>query len=446
MTAGAGLDQQERRSVVLSLLFRIAGTPVVAAAGIASAAIVIRATGESTYGLVTLVSTVGLLLPFVDLGIGAVAMNAVSRTRDPRHDPETLDVLRCAYRALALVALALAAFALLVMALDGWETLIGLRAGADDRWAVTLAVIVFAASIPAGLGVRILIGQDRNQLAVVTTVGGSVCGLLLTIAMYAAGVRGIWFVLPALGGALIGHVVATALALRITGIGRAAFEPVTRGITARTLLRGSLWLFVLGVGIPFGLQVQRVVLSHLSTPDQLSEYALMAQIFGIGWSVFSTAAMSFWPIFAKRRSDPRGTVRLWLRASALFGVAALVCSVPLVALSPAVGDLISGDDIHIGRELALAFAALLVVQCLHLPSGVMLVSPSEARWQSWCLGAMAVTSVVGSALVAGDHGAAGVVWVTAATVAACQLVPDATWVPRLVRRRPIVPSPLEGAS
>ncbi|GAA1460724.1 lipopolysaccharide biosynthesis protein [Williamsia maris] len=431
----SNLNAVEKRSLVLSSLFRILGTPVIALAGIVAAGIVIRATGETTYGLVTLVSTVGLLLPFADLGIGAVAMNAVSTTRTPASDDHVLDVVRAAFRSLAVVAVVITLLALIVMAFDQWHTIIGLSTGSQDRWAITVAVVVFAWTIPAGIGVRLLIGHDKNELAVVSFMANSILGLGITVVMYQLGIRGIWFVLPALLGALLGNLGSMLVGLKITGIGRSIFGHVTTGVTPRTMLRGSMWLFFVSLGIPFGVQVQRIVLSHLSTPTQLSRYALMAQIFGIGWSVLSTASLSFWPIFIKRRADSAATISLWVRTTVIFGVVAILGAVAMVFLGPWIGELISGGAITISTTLAGAFALLLVAQSIHLPSGVLLTNPSGARWQTFCLAAMAVLTLAGCVYVAPRHGAAGVVAVTAAAVVLSQVIPDLVSVPRLVRRR-----------
>ncbi|GAA2064466.1 lipopolysaccharide biosynthesis protein [Williamsia deligens] len=416
-------------------MFRILGTPIVALCGVVAAGIVIRATGAQTYGLVTLVSTIGLLLPFADLGIAAVAMNAVSTTRTPSTDLHVVDTVRAAFRSLVVVAVVITIAALAVMAADGWDVLIGLRSGDQDRWAITAGVIVFAWTIPAGIGLRLLIGADKNELAVLATMSNSVLGLMITVLLYAVGVRGIWFVLPALLGILLGNLASTVVALRITGIGRLMFGPVPSGVSIRTMLAGSLWLFFVSVGIPFGIQVQRMFLSHLSTPQQLSQYALMAQVFGIGWGVLSTAALSLWPVFIKRRADHTSVIALWVRTTGAFCGIAVVGAAVLAVLGPWVCSLISGGSIRVTTGLALAFGALLIVQATHLPSGVLLTNPSGARWQTWCLGAMVVVTVVGCIAVAPRFGAVGVVTVTACAVALCQVVPDLTSVPRLVRRR-----------
>ena len=87
-----------------------------------------------------------------------------------------------------------------------------------------------------------------------------------------------------------------------------------------------MWLFLVGVGLPVGLQTGRVLLAHLSTPLQLSQYALMAQIYAVCWSVLSTAGLAYWPIFVKRRAATEETVRMWWRLTGAFAGIAVIAT------------------------------------------------------------------------------------------------------------------------
>jgi len=439
MTVDKGrLAPEERRALLYGPIYRIVGTPVVAALGLANTAIIVRETGAAVFGLVSLVATITLLFPFADLGIGATVLSASPQLSGPSRDPDAANVVRRAYHVLFAVAGVLVLVALCIMALDGWAALVGFSSGPDDRWAITVAACVFALTIPAGLGVRILIGIDRNPLATLVLMSCPAFALGVTLVLYLSGASGIWYAVSALGGLLIGQAVGTLLALRLCGLGWSAFARVTRPRTGPALLAGSLWLFVVGVGLPVGLQTGRILLAHLSTPVQLSGYALMAQIYGVCWSVLSTAGLAYWPVFVKRRAATEETVRIWWRLTATFAVIAAVATVGMVALGPWAGMVLSGGRIAVSAWLALAFGALLVGQAVHLPANVLLTRPNEARWQAqWTL-AMAAVSIGLGVVAAARFGAVGVVYASALAILAAQVVPDLAWVPRLVRRRPRV--------
>ncbi|WP_157079842.1 lipopolysaccharide biosynthesis protein [Skermania piniformis] len=433
--SGGELSSGERRAVLYGTLIRIAGTPVVAVAGLANTAVVVSHTGPAIFGVVTLIATVGLLFPFADLGIGAAVTTVSARPGPLAADPVARATIRRALGVLGVVGAAVAGLALTLGVADGWHQVIGLTTSPADRWAITVALCLFAATIPAGLGTRILIGIDRNQLAVAILMLNSIAGLTATLALAAAGVSGIWFAVAGPAGALAGNLVATVVALRLTGLRPAVLRAPAPVPAGSRLLAGSAWMFLIGIGLPLGLQSHRLLLAHLSTPDELSRYALMAQIYALTWSVFATAGMAFWPVFVKRRNDTGATVTLWRRAVLGFAGAAVPAAVLLAAGGPPAADLLGRGQITVSAGLATAFGLLLLTQCIHLPSGMLLTAPAELRWQAWCVLAMGLLGVVGGGLAADRFGATGVVLAAAGAVLLAQVLPDLLGVPRLIDRR-----------
>jgi O-antigen/teichoic acid export membrane protein len=432
------LTARERRALWYGPIYRVLGTPVIAALGLANTAIIVRETGAEVFGLVSLIATVTLLFPFADLGIGATVLSASAQLSGPSKDPNAANVVRRAYHVLFAVAAVLVLLALCVMALDGWAALVGFSSGPDDRWAITAAACVFALTIPGVLGLRILVGIDRLPLATLVVTSCPAFAVGVTLVLYMIGAPGIWYAVSALSGLLIGEAVGTVLALRLSGLGWSAFTRVTRPRSGGRLLAGSMWLFIVGVGSSVGLQTGRVLLSHLSTPEQLSQYALMAQIYGLCWSALSIAGVAYWPVFVKRRAATEESVRMWWRLNATFVGIAAFAMVAMVALAPRAATVLSGGRIDVSAGLALAFGVLLLGQTAHLPSSVLLTRPNEARWQAlWAL-AMAAVSIGLGAVAAARFGAVGVVYASALAVFAAQVIPDLVWVPRLVRRRPQV--------
>ena len=226
------------------------------------------------------------------------------------------------------------------------------------------------------------------------------------------------------------------LGLRLSGLGWSAFAHVSPSGTGPGLLAGSLWLFIVGVGLAAGLADRAGLLAHLSTPAELSRYALMAQLYAVCWQVLSTAGLAYWPVFVKRRAATEETVRMWWRLTAAFAAVAVIATVCMVPLSPWAATVLSGGQIDVSAWLASAFGVLLVGQVIHLPAFVLLTRPNEARWQAlWTL-AMAALSIGLGCVAATRFGAVGVVYASALAIFAAQVLPDLLWVPRLVRRRP----------
>ncbi|TRW85405.1 hypothetical protein FK535_08345 [Mycolicibacterium sp. 018/SC-01/001] len=431
----ATLAPNERKAILLGTAFRIIGTPLVALIGLANTAVIVRETGEAVFGVVSLVTTLSLLIPFADLGIGAVVTSACSRPGRLTDDSLALATVQRGVRMLGGVAAGLIVISLVVMATNSWQLLIGTSTGSADRFAITVAVCLIALGIPAGIGIRIIIGLNMNPLAVVMTIGNAAFTLLLTITLKSIDAEGIWYAISGAGGVLAGNCVATIFALRISGLGLAPFARPSAEFPRREVLHGSLWMFVLSIGLPLGLQSHRLILSHVSTPQELSRYALTAQIFGVVWMVFDTAGMALWPVFVKRRTATTASAQLWLRSVASFGIMSAVAGLGIVAFAPWATSVLSGGAITAPRALAVAFAAMLFVECIHLPGGMMLTMPREARWQSFCITAMGVTAVLLGIWWGARWGATGVVAGAAAAMLLAQVIPDFVWIPRMLRAR-----------
>jgi hypothetical protein len=431
----ASLQPTERRAIVLGTTFRVVGTPLVALVGLMNTAIIVRQTGEVVFGVVSLITTLSLLIPFADLGIGAVVISACSRPGRLTEDGPAVATVQRGLRTLTVVAAVLILTSLVVMATDSWGFLIGTTTSPADRIAITVAACLIALGIPAGIGIRIIIGLNMNPLAVLLTIANAVFALMITLTLKSIGMAGIWYAISGAGGALAGNCVATALALRMSGLTWSAFARPGVEHARSKLLQGSLWMFVLTIGLPLGLQSHRLILSHVSTPGELSRYALMAQIFAVVWMVFDTAGMALWPVFVKRRSNIVASTQLWLRSVAAFGVLSAVAGAGIVALGPWATSVLSGGHLGATRALAVAFAVMLFVECIHLPGGIMLTMPREARWQSFCVTVMGVTTVLLGIWWGGKWGSTGVVAACAVALLAAQVIPDFVWIPRLLRAR-----------
>jgi O-antigen/teichoic acid export membrane protein len=429
------LTQQERRSVLLGPAYRILGTPLVAALGLFNTAIIVRETGAAVFGLVSLIATLTLLFPFADLGISSTVMSASAQLTDPPRDSSAADVIRRGYHVLFGVAGSLIAISLVIMWMDRWTILTGFSSGPHDRWAITVAACLFALTLPGGVGLRILGGLNQVPLATLIMMSFPAFGLAITGVLYVLDTPGIWYATSALGGLLIGQVISTVLALRLSGLGWSAFGPVRHPHSGEHLLAGSLWLFLVAVGAPAGLQTGRLLLAHLSVPEELAQYALIAQLYGVCWSAMSTAGYAYWPVFVKRRGAAETTVRMWWQLTAIFTGIAVVLTIGLVLLGPWVCTLLSGGEISVSPWLALAFGLMLIGQAAHIPASVLLTQPHEARWQALWTITMAVTSIGLAAAAASSFGAIGVVAAAAVAFLLAQVAPDLIWVPTLVRRR-----------
>ncbi len=56
------------------------------------------------------------------------------------------------------------------------------------------------------------------------------------------------------------------------------------------------------IALPLAMQSNRLILSHVSSVDELATYSLASQMYNPIFSVSIAASMALWPVFARARS------------------------------------------------------------------------------------------------------------------------------------------------
>ena len=330
-------------------------------------------------------------------------LSASAQLSGPSRDPNAANVIRRAYHVLFAVAGVLVLVALCIMALDGWAALVGFSSGPDDRWAITVAACIFALTIPAGLGLRILIGIDRNPLATLVLMSCPAFALGVTLVLYVIGASR--YLVCGLGVGRLAHRAdrrhgAGAAALRTRLVGVRPRDPApqrvpTAGRQHVAVRRGGR---VCRSACRPGGSCSRTC----RRPMQLSQYALMAQIYAVCWSGVVHRGLGLLADLREEagshRRDRSNVVAADRDVRRDRGDRHAALMVPL---GPWAATVLSGGRIDVSVWLALAFGVLLVGQAVHLPANVLLTRPNEARWQAlWTLAMAAISIGLGCAAAA----------------------------------------------
>ncbi|WP_439591362.1 lipopolysaccharide biosynthesis protein [Microbacterium sp.] len=430
---------QTRRGIVKSVggsaLARVAVLPVSAILGIFVTRLIIDNYGQAAYAQYILLVGLAALIPFTDLGLGAAIMNAVAGASDPRSDGRLHGVLVSSLRVLAISGPAVAVTAVVIYFCGWWEPLLGgglaLESGA---LAATLCFAVFGLNVLISFGQRILIALGLNFLVILLN------GLQTPVVLLA-----LWGLITLGSGdggyiAVVSYTATTALSLVALIIAsrrihpmlgnaiRDSFNPRVRG----ERVFNTAWpMLVQMIALPIAMSSDRVVLSHLSTLEQLTQYSLASQMFTPIFGVVAAAGMSLWPVFARARAT--GTATPWTPGamSLVFSGLAAVACLAISLLSGWLAELASGGTIHLRWELLLAFSVFIVLQSAKYPYGMFLTDASGLRFQAfWILGMLPLNLGL-TILLTPSLGALGPLIGSIIGVLACQLLPNMY----LVRRR-----------
>lgn len=410
-----------RRGLATVAMVRISTLPLTIGGSLVSAWIIVHDVGAEGYATVALVTSLILLVPFADLGISAPVVNAIAAGREDR-----ARTVRLAWNWLWSIALV---WSLIVVALDrvvGWDRILGADVNASM---VTTSLLIFALSIPFGIGYRLLVGLGRVALASGLQGTFPVVTICLTLVGYLSGRPEIYLLTPAtaqLGTAVLTFIVAR----RAVGEGFSwSWGTLGSRREAVRLLGGGVPMLVISIGLAAALQSHRLVLSHESTHGELTRYALAVTFYAPVWGLASTVGMQLWSYFASSRASAGPDMRRlfaqrWIEFVAMGVVLALV----LLVAGPVLARHLYGSDIPFVVWGALAI--LLVVQCAHLPAGMFLTENTELARQAAGIVPMAAVSVLVSLWTARLWGAPGPILASAFAIACCQLVPGLVMVIR----------------
>ncbi|GAA1656780.1 lipopolysaccharide biosynthesis protein [Microbacterium flavum] len=440
-TPSATAPAQSRRSILTSVggsaAARLVVMPISAVLGLMVTRLIIDNYGEGAYAQYILLVGVAAMIPFADLGLSAAIMNATAAAADPRSDRHLRGVLISCIRILACCASVLILTALAVYALGLWDDILGDGLTlASGSLAATLCLIALGLNLLISFGQRILIALGKNTLVVLLSGLQTPIVLLVLWLTISAGAQGGFIAVASYAATLTISVIGLVLAARhinptLGEAVRGALRPRERG---EKVFDVAWPMLIQMVAVPLATASDRLVLSHLGTLSQLTEYSLAAQMFTPLLVVVATAGMSLWPVFAKARSTGSSSplspqVMAWG-----FAAMGIIASAIMWSLSGLLSQLASGGAITVGWPVLLAFSVFIVVDAAKHPFGMYLTDAPGLRFQAYFTLLLLPINLALTIVLTPLLGAPGPLIGSIVGVVACQLVPNILLVRRRMRR------------
>jgi O-antigen/teichoic acid export membrane protein len=178
--------------------------------------------------------------------------------------------------------------------------------------------------------------------------------------------------------------------------------------------------FAMWIMLPIAYQTDRLILSHLSTAEQLASYNVAVQFYNAALSIVATGASTMWGFFARaRQASDLPTSSEFVRLTTAFALLGLTLAIAYSVGLPKGVSLISGGKIGVSLGVVLGFSALLICQSFHYPSAMLQTDPRGLLFNAYATGAMTIINVALGVLLTPSLGATGPVLasVVALTVA-----------------------------
>lgn len=404
--------------------------------GLLNTRLIISSFGADAYAQYGLLATFPTLMPFTDLGIGAVVINAMAGSQDPSRDAHLHRTITTAIRAMVSSALVIATAGVVIQLLGLWPTLVGARLLPGGGAAATWCLVIYAAALPLAIGQRIVVGLGRSAVQVLASAVVSPAMTVLLLGAVALGVRdgNSVPVFSYLSNTLL-SIICCVVAWRLTGpLLRTAVRDVPR-------LRRAPGVSVIGTAgpqlaqslvLPIAFQTDRVLLSHLGDRDALAQYNLASSLFGLLTQTVIVAGVSMWPQFARVRE--RGQVASPFRPALVFSGAALVLALALAALTPWAASILSDGAITLPLSLVLSYVAYVTIEAAKQPLGMYMTDPRGLRFQVIPVMVLVPMNLALSWVLIAPMGPAGPILGSLLAVIVCQIIPYAWWVRRDLAR------------
>lgn len=395
--------------------------------------------GVEAYAQYGLLATLPTLLPFADLGIAAVVINSLAETKSPKTDDFVLRTIITAFRILSVSGLTIISVAVMIHLLGLWPAILGqglIPAGGSV--AALICMVLFGCVLPLTVGQRIVVGLGRTtaQVAAQAVVAPFMLVSILTVVALSAPVGSFLAIFSFAGNALVSVICLAVAAKALSPQLRLAMGRIARfkrypGVPIISLT----WpVLVSSLVMPITLQTDRLLLSQLTDGDELAQYNLAAQLFGLILQTTAAAGLAMWPWYAKARSQ--GRVASPIVPSLWFLSGGVVLGLGMALASPWLEVLVSKGKIHLGIWLVAGFVAFVAVEAAKYPLGMYMTDRKGLLFQVTPLLIMVPVNLGLSWSLISVVGAGGPVLGSAVAVFLCQVIPYFWYVRRdLAKRR-----------
>lgn len=333
--------------------------------------------GEERFGVWMTIASLGLLLSFLDFGIGAALIGAIAEANARGGTPEVQKVATGAV--LLLVGLGLiASFVVIVVVLV--VPMQWLFKGASPPalaeardCALTLAALL-GASIPSQGMIRICDGMQRGWIGHLL---GSACSafaiaVLVHLPGYGAGTPA--YLLATYGVQQLPGILVGAWLVLAGRWHRAALCSLAALLGGMRLLRRGAHFVVLQIAASIGIASSTLIVSAELGPVQVADLAIVQRIFSLVSLPLMVLNASLWPAYADANArDDREFIRKTVGRAMLAtsGLAAIGATIVTLARNDIVG-LFSAGQLAPGTTLIVWFAVWTIFDAVGTAIGMYL--------------------------------------------------------------------------
>jgi O-antigen/teichoic acid export membrane protein len=417
---------------------------VVAARGIATLSALIAAPlaipylGSERYGLWVTITSLSVVLAFMDLGVGNSLLTSIARA-DGLQDRRLLNTtVATGTLLLGAVGVALIPLTILGYLFVDWAQVFNVQdpiARQEVAPAVLAFGLCFAVSLPLTAFANVRYGLQQAYVNSVFTGAGNIAGLGLLMLAISLHLGLPWLVVAYMAAPLLAGMANGFVLLRE----RPSLKPTAHryeATIASSLLRSGMQFFLLQLAMSVAFYADTLIAASVVGPVAAAEYAVATLLFLIPAGVAAAALSPLWPAYAE--ANARGDhhwVRATLGRSVLVAIALTgpMC-ILIYAFNPQIQDIWIGGTVMAPALLVLGMALWTVLRAVGQAVAMFLNGLHLLRVQVITAVLMAPLNLILSVWLSSRIGVEGVILGTLIAYPIATLIPIAVYLRSTLRR------------
>lgn len=346
--------------------------------------------GQERFGVWMTVASFAAMLSFMDLGVGNGLVNRVSAAKATGDHSKLQFTIFHGLVVLTLIGLSVAALLLPLSSLLPWSRLIKVTSpvAADEaRNAISIFVVLFAASIPIGGIQKIFQGLQRAWMVHLVRGLGSVLSVALVFYLAQEKAGSPELLLATYGVQTFMPLLLIAVVVRKKLINMPTMNAAGWISETKSLVHIGGLFFVLQIGTLVGWGGDSLIASSLLGASEVSKLALVQRLFQFVTLPLMIINAPLWSAYADARArNDKVFIKQTLKKSLIFTACiAAVMSITVISLSGYIFALWTKGAIQIPYSLIMYYGVWIVFDATGNAFAMFLNGVGEVRSQVFCV-------------------------------------------------------------
>lgn len=291
---------RERRVLRSGAAF-FANQALSAACTLVTVPIAVRRLSADEFGVWITLSSLIILLGFLDFGIGNALVGAVARAQAAGDRNRVQEMISSAFVGLAAVAAGLGGAFWVISPHVPWASILGVDSpvhSGEVARSVAIVVAGILASLPLSVAAQAQSGLQEGHTVVLWRSIGNVIQLLAVVVLFLTHGTLAWFITAMIGGPVLGSLLNS---ITLFSGRRKWLHPSRRKASAKVFRRlGStgFLFFVLLIAGTVAYQSDALVIAHFLGSTAAGKYGVPFRLFMFVPNLVSAALMPLWPAYA----------------------------------------------------------------------------------------------------------------------------------------------------